>query len=61
MNKNITTDELAEALEKTSQENKKFLSDIDKRIRKTDLKYAQMIIEEEKDSLILVKKSLSDS
>ena len=55
---NSQTDLLAAELDKTSEENKKFLSMIDDEIKKVDLEYAQALIEEEKGFLKMAKKSL---
>lgn len=57
---NSQTDLLAAELDKTSEENKKFLSSIDEKIRKIDLEYAKALIEEEKGFLRMAKKSLEE-
>lgn len=57
---NSQTDLLAAELDKTSEENKKFLSSIDEKIRKVDLEYAKALIEEEKGFLRMAKKSLEE-
>lgn len=57
---NSQTDLLAAELDKTSEENKKFLSSIDEKIRKVDLEYAKALIEEERGFLRIAKKSLEE-
>lgn len=61
MNKNNDSDLLAAELDRASEENKKFLAEIDEKIKKVDLEYARTIIEEEKAYLKLAKKHLADN
>lgn len=58
---NNQIDLLAAELDKTSNENKRFLSMIDAEIKKIDLEYAQALIEEEKGFLKMAKKSLEEN
>lgn len=57
---NTTADELAKELSKTSEENEKFLADIDTQIKKADLHYAQMLVDEEKGYLKMAKKNIKE-
>jgi hypothetical protein len=61
MTKNNEANLLVAELDKESEENKKFLADIDAKIRKTDLEYTKVVIEEEKGLLKLAKNILNNT
>jgi hypothetical protein len=61
MTPDINANQLAEELAEASEENKKFLTEIDAKIKKADLKYAQMVVEEDKTYLKLAKKIIKKS